>query len=234
MNRIVSSVIFVGAVALASQSMAADLTPTEPMVMDAPALVHDWSGVYAGAVLGYTSADSDTTYDNPSYSSFDVTSSSEGYSFGVTAGANFVLSGPLVIGIEGDLSATDISSTFVDTLGSYPSASGETITTKTDYAGTLRGRVGFALDNWLPYATAGLAVSHATVSATDGNIEDSGTLYGLVAGVGVEVAVTDSISLKTEYLRTQTQDHTWFEGESYSSTGSTSSDTVRVGLNFRF
>lgn len=234
MTRILYSAVVLGAAALAMPAMAADFVEPAVAPVEVPAATHDWSGFYVGVVAGYTSAHNDAVYDNLAYSAFDVTSSAEGFGFGVTAGANFVLDSSLVVGIEGDLNITDISGTFDDELANYPTPTGQTVSTKTDYAGTLRGRVGVAIDTWLPYATAGVAFAHTTTTATALPSGDSATMYGLVAGVGVEVALSESLSLKTEYLHTELQDNTWYEGESFSSTGGVSSDSLRVGLNFAF
>lgn len=234
MTRILYSAVVLGAAALAMPAMAADFVEPAVAPVEVPAATHDWSGLYVGVVAGYTSASSDTAYDNPALSAYDVSSTAEGFGFGVTAGANFVLDSSLVVGIEGDLSVTDITGTFDDELANLTPPTGQTVTTTTDYAGTLRGRVGVAIDNWLPYATAGVAFAHTITTATDGDLEDDATMYGLIAGVGIEVALDESLSLKAEYLHTELQDNTWYEGEVYSSTGGVSSDTIRVGLNFAF
>jgi outer membrane immunogenic protein len=204
------------------------------LAVNAPAMAFDWDGAYIGVITGYTSSSSDSAYDYPLYSGFDITSEPKGWYFGGTAGYNFVLNGSVLLGIEGDIGVADFTDTIVDELGSYPAPNGETVTIKTDYAGTLRARAGFVLDNWVPYVTAGVGFAHTVVTATDGDLEDSATLSGVVAGVGVEYAVSDSITVKAEYLHTSLNDYTWFEGETYSNTGGNDSDSIRVGLNFKF
>jgi outer membrane immunogenic protein len=77
---------------------------------------------------------------------------------------------------------------------------------ETDAFGTVRGRLGYAWERILPYVTAGLAIA------------DSET--GWTAGGGVELAVSDNISLRGEYLHFDVAD---IDG-----------DIVRAGINFRF
>ena len=84
------------------------------------------------------------------------------------------------------------------------------------------------------YDAGGLAFSHTTVSATEGDLSDDANLTGWTIGAGIEQAFTDRISVKFEYLYSEFGDHTWFEGEDYSSTSSSSSSTVRAGINLHF
>ncbi|WP_299641128.1 hypothetical protein [Devosia sp.] len=44
--------------------------------------------------------------------------------------------------------------------------------------------------------------------------------------------MSDAVTVKTEYLFTDLGEHTWFDGELWSSTSHSTSHTVRVGLNF--
>jgi outer membrane immunogenic protein len=71
--------------------------------------------------------------------------------------------------------------------------------------GTLRGRVGYAFDRFLPYFTGGLYWSQ-----TDMTLNESGFLIrrqsdssGWVVGGGLEVALTNHWSIKGEYLHAQ-------------------------------
>jgi outer membrane immunogenic protein len=77
---------------------------------------------------------------------------------------------------------------------------------ETDAFGTVRGRLGYAWERVLPYVTAGLAIA------------DSET--GWTAGGGIELAVSDNVSLRGEYLHFDVAD---IDG-----------DIVRAGINFRF
>lgn len=135
-----------------------------------------------------------------------------------------------VLGVEADASWGNIAGTIPDILGDLHDPPGPyTITGKTDYLGTVRGRLGYAMGHVLPYATGGFAWAHGTVSSTDGPVSDSATLTGWTAGAGVEIAATDRVSFKIEYLYAAFGNHTWFSGQAFSSTAKSSSNSVRIG-----
>lgn len=86
----------------------------------------------------------------------------------------------------------------------------------TDYA-TLRGRAGYVMGNFLPYATVGFAVGRANISQTatvtatavppaSGTLGPFATtragtefIYGWSAGLGLEVALVDHLFVRGEY-----------------------------------
>jgi outer membrane immunogenic protein len=108
--------------------------------------------------------------------------------------------------------------------------------------GTLRARAGWALGNFLPYAFAGLALGRANIniSETTTLVQPSpsatfifpgtnGTngewLYGLTAGVGLDVALTPNIFLRAEYEYVQFQQVAGTVIEL---------NTARLGAGFKF
>ena len=141
--------------------------------------------------------------------------------------------GDVVLGLDASYNHTKINATDVDGLTRIVGlADGNTyIITSTatsqitleDFA-TVRGRIGYAFDRFLPYATAGVALGRAsysttarvsypipTVTATGLNstlpaIDMSETegksnslIYGWSAGLGMDVAITHNIFLRAEY-----------------------------------
>jgi outer membrane immunogenic protein len=212
---------------------AADLpAPSAPPSFEA--LAHDWSGVYVGGNVGYTYGTSAATYDNSLLAAFAISSNPAGWSIGLGLGANQELANGLVLGVDGDINYGSITSTIPDTLAAALLRPGNTITSNTDWSGSIRGKVGFAAGQLLPYLTAGLAVANASVSATDGPVSQSAILAGWTAGAGLEYAIDENWSAKAEYLYTDLGTHTWFSGQVYSSTSHSTSSTVRVGLNYKF
>ena len=75
--------------------------------------------------------------------------------------------------------------------------------TSLDYAGTVRGRIGYAFGTVLPYATAGFAWGHTRVNVNDAGgsvVSSPGQNHvGWTAGAGVEFAVSGNWSAKVEY-----------------------------------
>ena len=88
--------------------------------------------------------------------------------FGGTAGAQ-IQTGHVVIGFETDLDWTGLkgSSTFVPSVGGIPvNPAAISATTKIEWEATARARVGYAEQNWLFYATGGLAILGTNASFT--------------------------------------------------------------------
>ena len=198
-------------------------------VQAAPAAAFDWNGFYAGVGFGYSSTEGDVAYDL-NYAPMAFETAPEGWFGGVAAGFNASVAGGIVLGIEADLGLANITDTVVDVL--VPT---ETVTSTTDWTGSLRGRLGFDAGEFMPYVTGGIVAAHVDVSSTGpGGVQEDAILTGAIVGAGVEVAVTDSITLKGEYLYRNFGDHTWFEGETYQNTSTTSSHSIRGGINFHF
>lgn len=155
----------------------------------------NWSGFYAGLHGGLGWGDS----------SFGDTN---GHALGAQIGYNYQLVSGMVFGVETDLSLTGIDS------GAFSQ----------DYFGTFRGRVGYAFDRILLYATAGFAYAGGEIAGIDR------THYGYALGVGVEGMVTPNVSLRLEYLYTD------FSTRNYGPIGGVGFDTsiLRAGVNYRF
>lgn len=189
---------------------------------------HDWSGPYVGVNLGVVYSESPVTVDDndtPVYAS--------GGLLGLTAGYNMDMAG-VVVGIEGDASWGNVH-------GERSSGDGD-LSADLDSLLTLRGRLGFTRGNALMYGTAGIAAGHAHYTAfpwfSDNEAEESGYVAGLVGGAGVEFALTENLSLKTEGLVFQlsslsavTDDG---KGGTFSSEYAPGGVSVRTGLNLSF
>jgi len=121
-----------------------------------------------------------------------------------------------VLGVEADVTYTDIDFTgHFDRIFVFPCCTdvvASTVHQSLNSLSTVRGRVGYAFDNVLLYATGGLAVGQVEyefkyhfpdfgapgVTGT-ANDRKSGLELGYTAGAGVEVGF-GAWSLKTEYL----------------------------------
>lgn len=125
-----------------------------------------------------------------------------------------------VLGVEGDYSWGDITDSKRD--GNYIIED-----LKIDGFGTIRGRIGYAVGNFLPYVTGGVSFERMQLgqscpdqaSAPFGwchthgpyNLHDSQWNTGYVVGGGVEWKASERVSLKAEVLYTD------FGTETYSS-----------------
>ena len=198
----------------------------------------DWTGFYVGANAGYSFGTSDANYTDPSLSAYGIGSNPSGWSIGMQAGANYQLTNGIfnrvVLGLEGEISYVDVSDTIYDTMSLAHGRPNNSIKTSSDYAGTLRTRLGYAAGRFLPYLTAGGAGANAKVSATDGPLSESKFLLGWTVGVGVEYALSKNWSVRTEYLHSDFGRHTWFAGKLWESSSLFTSDTIRLGVNYKF
>jgi outer membrane immunogenic protein len=218
------------AATLATPTLAADLVIDTPQnYIDAG---FDWSGFYAGLVGGYGSGTVGTVGDvTGSSTDIDV----NGGLLGVTLGGN-VQYDSFVLGVEGDIAWSGASGSA--TCNAAPAYS---CNADVNWLGTLRGRVGYAVDNVLLFATGGLAVAggRGTISptfpGTTSVFED--TYVGWTAGAGIEMAVTEAISVKAEYSYTDLGSRTAAVGTLgtiQSFTVSPVVHAVKLGVNFRF
>lgn len=214
----------VAAVALAGPAAAADLIVAPVIVNDYVAPADDWSGFYAGVFGGYGSGNTRVT---PSALIPTTDLSTSGWLLGVTAGVNQQYD-TFVLGLEGDVAWANIGGTTA--LGAV------TGTSTTNWVGTLRGRAGVAVDMALLYVTGGLAVGGVSTS-TDTPTSFSSTHVGWTAGAGIELAVTEDVSLKAEYAYTDLG--TQNDGGVLASGAATSDihptfHAVKAGINFHF
>jgi len=165
----------------------------------------NWAGWYVGANLGYQSG-------SVTHSSVDPS----GVMGGVQGGYNFQ-NGQFVFGGETDLQISGADATVAPFEFSNP------------WWGTFRGRAGYAWNNFLFYATAGLA--YGDVKAQTGGLTESKTHIGWAAGGGVELALNQAWSAKAEYIYVD------LDNRLYTTTGVHNgfwSNVLRFGVNYHF
>ncbi len=238
MNCIFSTatIALVASVGALHSVAAADL-PTRPAAaLMSPVPVYNWTGIYVGLNGGGGWGHQDPL--NLITNRFD--DASIGFSggvFGGTAGAQ-IQSGHVVIGFEADIDWAGLkgSATFVPTIGGGLIGNGGAInaTTNIDWEATARARIGYAEQNWLFYATGGLAMLGTKSSFTPplgvpcstfgiANCSGSSKQVGAALGAGVEYGITPNISAKFEYLYITA-----------ASLDISHHSEIRAGLNYRF
>ena len=225
----IAATVLCGAHALAADLPVKAPVATEPMF--------DWSGVFIGVNGGYGFGRDRSFYDSapPITSSLDP----KGGFFGGQIGYNYFFAPRWMIGYEADVSAGNIRNT-----GSVFNPFGSTIgaNSKTDYFGTARARLGYAVDHWLIYATGGTAWAHnkfleAVIATGVVLVGRDQFYYGWTAGAGVEYALDRNWSVKAEYLFAdlgKNTDVASLGGGSVLRTTEQKLNLVRFGLNYRF
>jgi outer membrane immunogenic protein len=167
----------------------------DPSYAAPPYVPSIWQGLYAGLHGGYGRADPATGF----VAGFQI-----GYNWQATQ---------FVYGLELDGSFADISVT--------DSSFGPTVKASVDWLATARGRFGYLFTpNMLAYGTLGIGYAReSAASSVPGftlTVTESDTAF--VYGAGIEGKLSDSMSLRVEYL----------------SFGSLDINVVRAGLNFKF
>jgi outer membrane immunogenic protein len=234
-----------------------------PPVVAAPL----WTGFYVGAHAGYSSGSlsGDTVHDlvvpagnfpifpftDPGAVPFrgvarDV--NPRGALGGLQAGYNFQ-SARVVYGLEADISWTGQDATFASDGRSRVLTEdyvyNESLKAQLRYMGTVRGRLGYAFDQWLPYITGGFAWGRmnadlnwsltqlfgptATFSGSEAH-----TLVGWTVGAGFEYALAQQWSAKAEYLYVDLGKATYFSGVQGGGRFGLRDHIGRLGVNYRF
>lgn len=196
-----------------------------------PAAAFDWDGFYGGVTVGYTTSSADVEFTTaPASLVTHPGIDSSGWGLGVQLGYNVATGGGLILGLEGDLSWSDISETIDDPLG-VPDA---TSTSTVDFSGMLRGRLGFDGGEFMPFLTGGVIWANATDESSALPEAETQLLTGWTLGAGVEMAVASNVTLKAEYFYASFGETTFYEGEDWESVMTAMSHTVRLGANFHF
>src|SRR5262245_61109294 len=191
---------------LLGPAVAADLSVAPIYKVPPPAPPPTWSGSYigisGGGTWGSAVVHNDTTGLDPT-PRFDL----GGAIVGVTSGTQ-LQNGNLVIGYEGDTSITSKKGSAAE----FPPNAAFSNEVRERWLSTFRGRIGYAQDNWLFYATVGGALANVehNISGPAGTISDRQWHWGLAAGGGVEVKFNNDWSAKVEYLYVGLQDKSYF------------------------
>ncbi|WP_052699402.1 outer membrane protein [Hyphomicrobium sp. 99] len=228
----------VALVALSSSSFAADLGKLRATPAISP--LYDWSGSYVGLQAGYSRGHVDYKeigYDEVQGENYFGGDSQPAFVGGGHAGYN-IQRGALVYGVEGDVEFNDGRNTWYDPI--YHSWGYKA---QTGWQGSARVRLGYAFDHSLVYATGGLAV--AEFSARDfcdwcDPPSVSGSMnqprVGWTVGGGMQYALNDRWSVRTEYRYTDfgshTEDVSVYWDRHFKDAWSLTSHAVRFGVSY--
>ena len=237
-----------GAIALAGSAFAADLpSRAPPPVYIPPAPIFTWTGFYVGAQIGYAWGTSNTNVTDGFGDFVSFSTQNSGVIGGGHVGYNLQYN-QFVIGLEGDVDGTSLNKTisgtpFIEGLGAVP----VTVTAKADILGSIRGRVGYAWDRVLIYATGG--VPFAGLEGTlygpfGGQVSASTTRIGWTVGGGLEYAITNNWSIRAEYRYAQFGHSSFAVDNAFAFPGlaalgvianrTTNLNRVEVGVSYKF
>jgi outer membrane immunogenic protein len=221
--------------ALASGAQAADLgAPRGPIAAAVVAPAFNWSGFYLGAQIGGTWFNDRTTEFvtlGGAATGFSQGFTASGVAGGIHAGFNYQMNS-FVVGLEADIEASSAS-------GGYTLLNGNGTRFRSNWQGSIRGRLGFAADRALFYVTGGLALAEFRHGYfTPAVIETfSRTRAGWTLGAGVEYAFTPNWTARAEYRYT---DYGSFSNNSlvafpgFTYQHNPKSHSVRLGVSYLF
>jgi len=223
-SRILAVAAAILTLSLAQTASAADMPTKAPVTpIGAPWI---WNGFYLGINGGAGWGQSKQSAGLATSGGY----TQNGGLVGGTMGYNWQISN-WVLGFEADWDWANIDGDI-----NTPACASSRCFTDLRSFGTARGRLGYAWDNWLIYATGGVAMANIWTgqdhcssalicAARDGS--------GWTAGGGVETLVMPKWSVKVEYLYADFGDHVYYNpGTSVHAPERV--NLVRAGVNFHF
>jgi outer membrane immunogenic protein len=201
---------------LGSVASAADI-PRKAVRAPVAIAAYDWTGWYFGAHLGgaWSRGDvSDSPLPNAAVAGqpflpFD--NDDANVMGGIQGGYNYQFNRNWVVGIEADFSFTNLSgSQTYAPIPAFPAGviagTTETLSREIDWFGSVRGRLGYAWDRWLVYATGGYAfakIKTNAISIFPANVysfSDDSVKSGWTVGGGLEYGLAANWTVRGEYL----------------------------------
>ncbi|TPI66873.1 porin family protein [Mesorhizobium sp. B3-1-3] len=151
---------------------------------------YSWTGLYVGANAGGAFGKVDGDF-------IGIPGSADigNFTGGALVGANYQY-GQWVLGIEGDINYLGFKKEFSPGVG----GGGLGAEASVDAFGTIRGRVGYAFDRWLPYVTAGVAMGDVKIDEHVFGVARTKFQTGYAVGGGVEYAFSNNWTARAEYL----------------------------------
>ena len=212
-------ILTVSAMAMIGRAGAADFaeTPVYPLINPVASAPYSWTGIFSGAHVG--SGLTATRLDNPVGATLGTGSlygnrlEAPGAMIGLQGGFNWQMpNANWLVGIEGDISQVTGRSTGTCLTGAAIVASANCDLT-TSWSGSLVGRLGATVgsDNRiLLYGKGGLGFFETQLAETDNytdvapkSVSKSVFQTGLVYGGGLELALSNAISLQMDYTHYQ-------------------------------
>jgi|GEM_PF-594332 len=202
--------------ALAADVIYEDAPAPAPMMIEQVATTTTWTGLYIGGQAGvaFSGDDDGARFDTNNTGvfgngTFNGDDNNAGFIGGAHIGYDYQMPNNFVVGAVADINYID-----AETNRSYTTPGGSTFTSNSEinYLGTVRARLGYAMDSVLLYGTGGLAYAGVdnTMTAPSGGAFTGYTFtqdgddadVGYAVGGGVDVMATQNISFGVEYLYT--------------------------------
>ena len=217
--RLKGILTFAAVAGFAGAASAADIYQPPPPISSpiyAPAPAFSWTGFYLGVQGGYDWNRSVTV------STSCCTANINGGIAGIYGGYNWQTPSNWVFGVEGSIN--------------YDWARGPVVGVpagdfgEVDWKGFVKGRLGYAWDRFMIYATAGGAV--APLKNVGTNPTDVQTRLGWTVGGGVEMAITDNVVARLDYAYSDFGTYAFTTPVAFTATNKSS--TLMGGIAIKF
>jgi outer membrane immunogenic protein len=245
--------------------MAADIPGKAPIIPPPPVLLYNWTGFYLGGNVGYgwgRNSDPDVSFVDGSgigLAAYFAAGGNvlpnvqpKGVIGGGQIGYNWMLAPSVVVGLVADFQGSGMKASETATVDpAGPSVlTNQSNDVKIDWFGTVRGKLGYAMNNWLLYATGGLAYGHIETSGAF-NGPSVGLSYagsndttraGWTVGGGLDYGITRNWIIGAEYLYmdlgdtsyTMTSTNGVATATTLTVTNHVAAHIARVTLNYKF
>jgi len=256
-----AAVVMVSGTAFAADLPSRTMAPTTPYIPPPPPPVFTWTGFYVGANAGVAFGNN----NNGGVASYGFTAPAPGTAYvssgntntrftgGGQIGYNWQ-SGAFVYGLEADFDYLGNNNSGIAVPGGattpyFVAVHGN----NDDFLGTVRGRLGYAVDRALFYVTGGLAYGGNSGGGSVTYYPTSGGPYaytssgnnsnvGYAVGGGIEYAFTPNWTGRVEYLYVDrgNKNTTYLAptgapgGSTFIATNHNQDNLIRVGLNYKF
>lgn len=176
---------------------------------------------------------------------YDFSKGTGSYFIGLQTGYSYMLPSRVVVGAELDVSfPNEIAGSRGLSSASIGQASYEE---KIQLSGTVRGRLGYAFDDWLIYGTGGVAWSYSQFTRTQlvgspvGGTASPDTIetlslvprFGWTLGTGVEARLSSNWTARFEYLYTEFGNRTvFFPAAAQHFSSDLGLHNIRLGINY--
>lgn len=241
--------LLLGSIALAAvathPALASDLTlPAAPVYTKATTVapLYDWTCFYIGghAAYGWTHSDGQTM-DTANGRLFTPSSNdTSAFHGGGQIGYDYMLASRVVLGIVAGVSSGTHNSSTNFGFNEISTTDG-----KTDYSGTVRGRLGYAFNTVLPYIAGGWGWTQGSSTRTQltgtvgnavpGTVETASTSNtGWTVGAGLDYAFALNWDVFVEYRYSPRSLTITFPVAQRSTAVSNFNNTIEAGINWRF
>jgi outer membrane immunogenic protein len=208
-----------------------------------PGSTYDWTGFQAGAHVGFNWSHTDSHTINTVNGAAEGSGSTDAshVNGGFQGGYDYMMPSRVVVGAIAGLSLWGLNDTSTTSIG----ANVHTSESKTNWAGSVVGRLGYGLGKVLVYGDGGWAWSTGSVTRTQvagttgiagpGTVESLSTNHsGWTAGGGLAYAFSSQVRVGGEYHHSPGSITNTFPLAQRAVSSSTTNNGIQLAVNYRF